>query len=327
MIGLLSLYKAKKYNVRLLISGALTMIFVGFLWLGPTVDFLSLLITGKNLTPIYIYGLLSYMWVAPAIFCAMYFGAELNFPKKKWYIVGFYTVLAIIFEFFLWFDTANVFNITLNNPGQDVIDARFKRTHINYYIIAFFLVSSFVFVVIPFIIKAIKSSGIIRKKFTFLATGYAIFVVAGTVDSLFAPGVVVFSGRLAMMSFPLWMYLGIREEPEKKDIAKKEVNIEGGLFRISRTRPEGLTEEEISISKEKKICLVCKGKVSRMVYICPECEAFYCDNCSQALVHLENACWVCNYPIDESKPVKPYKKGEEEELKIQEKKSEKIIGK
>ena len=33
-----------------------------------------------------------------------------------------------------------------------------------------------------------------------------------------------------MMSFPLWMYLGVREESEKKVLAKKEVKIEGGLF-------------------------------------------------------------------------------------------------
>ncbi len=154
----------------------------------------------------------------------------------------------------------------------------------------------------------------------FLAIGFAIFVVTGTFDSQFVPGVLLFSVRLGMMSFPLWMYLGIREEPEKNVKTKKEVRIEGGLFRISRTRREELTEEEISISKEKKICLVCKGRVSRTVYICPECEAFYCDNCSKALVNLENACWVCNYPIDETKPVKLYKKDEEEELIIQEKK-------
>ena len=327
LIGLLSLYEAKKYNVRLLRSAALTMIFVGFFWLAPTADFLSLLITGKNLTPIYIYGILSYMWVAPGTICAMYFGAELNFPKQKWYIVGFYVIIGLIFEFFLWFDTANVFNFTLNNPGQEIIDSSFKRTHINYYLVVLMLVSIAAFIVVPFTVKAVTSLGIIRKKFMFLAIGYAIFVITGIFESLFSPGVVLFSVRLTMMSFPLWMYLGVREEPEKKVVAKKEVKIEGGLFRISRTRPEELTEEEISISKEKKICLVCKGKVSRTVYVCPECDAFYCDNCSKALVNLENACWACNFPIDESKPVKPYKKDDKEGLKILEKKSDKIKGK
>ena len=30
----------------------------------------------------------------------------------------------------------------------------------------------------------------------------------------------------------------------------------------------------------------------------------------EALTNLENACWVCNAPFDESKPSKPYKKVE-----------------
>jgi hypothetical protein len=70
------------------------------------------------------------------------------------------------------------------------------------------------------------------------------------------------------------------------------------------TKPQRITEEEISISKEKKICLVCKGNLSRTMYICPDCYTFYCMKCSTTLITLENACWVCETPFDESKPVK-----------------------
>jgi len=72
------------------------------------------------------------------------------------------------------------------------------------------------------------------------------------------------------------------------------------------TKPQKLTEEEVSISKEKKICLVCKGELSRINYICPECKTFYCIKCSDALLNMENACWVCNTPFNESKPSKPF---------------------
>jgi len=61
--------------------------------------------------------------------------------------------------------------------------------------------------------------------------------------------------------------------------------------------------------------LVCKGKTLRTIYLCPECDALYCNKCSTALSNLENACWACNTPFDPSKPVKPYK-GVEEALKI-----------
>ena len=83
------------------------------------------------------------------------------------------------------------------------------------------------------------------------------------------------------------------------------------------TRPNRITEEEVIFHTEKKICLVCKKKISKFTYICPECEIFYCMNCGQALANLENVCWVCNTPIDESKPVKPFQ--EEERVKVEEK--------
>ncbi len=90
------------------------------------------------------------------------------------------------------------------------------------------------------------------------------------------------------------------------DASKEDQQKKGflGIF----TKPKQLTEEEISISKEKKICLVCKNEISRENYICPECKAFYCLKCSHALTNLENACWVCFTPFDESKPFKVPKK-------------------
>ncbi len=77
------------------------------------------------------------------------------------------------------------------------------------------------------------------------------------------------------------------------------------------TKPERLTEEEASISKEKKICLVCKGKVRKFdVFIC-DCGAFYCDKCVKALIELENQCWACGAALDESKRGRVPEKEEE----------------
>ncbi|MFX1329426.1 MAG: hypothetical protein ACFE91_14950 [Promethearchaeota archaeon] len=85
-----------------------------------------------------------------------------------------------------------------------------------------------------------------------------------------------------------------------------------GMF----SKPETISEEEITISKEKKICLVDKSKIEGLNFMCSGCGAFYCLKCSTALINLENACWVCNTPIDKSKPSKPYKK---EDIKIERK--------
>lgn len=72
-------------------------------------------------------------------------------------------------------------------------------------------------------------------------------------------------------------------------------------------KPATITIEEIQLYKEKGLCLVCKSKVTRLNYVCPKCYALYCLKCSRALTNLENSCWVCETPFDESKPMKKSK--------------------
>ena len=84
---------------------------------------------------------------------------------------------------------------------------------------------------------------------------------------------------------------------------------------LDLNKPEKITDEEIKFYKEQTICLVCKTTLKRKnVYLCPGCKVLYCLNCSDALSKLENACWVCNIPFDESKPIEIYET--EEEFKI-----------
>ena len=78
-----------------------------------------------------------------------------------------------------------------------------------------------------------------------------------------------------------------------------------------------VSEEKVAISKEKKICLVCRGEVFGFSYAC-KCGANYCENCARALTNLENMCWACDVPIDYSKPVKSFDK-EKEKVKVEEK--------
>lgn len=97
----------------------------------------------------------------------------------------------------------------------------------------------------------------------------------------------------------------------KRKITKKVFTEEKDFLKIF-TRPQRVTEEEVSISKEKKVCLVCKGKVSRYdIYICPECNSLYHHKCAKVLEDTENACWACETPFDETKPIKIIKEAEE----------------
>ena len=110
-----------------------------------------------------------------------------------------------------------------------------------------------------------------------------------------------------------WTIKNIKSEPvitgTTSDSERGLDNLLGGFVRIKK-----VTEEEVSISKEKKICLVCKGKVLGNAYICTGCETFYCMKCSEAISNLENACWACDEPIDKKKPSKPFRNEEKRHI-------------
>ena len=113
---------------------------------------------------------------------------------------------------------------------------------------------------------------------------------------------------LVFISFG-FLYLALKEESVKKPKPQKEVKIKDEIFRISKYRQEEISEEDVTISRERKICLVCKGKAIRFnIFVCSICETVYCQNCVHILCNLENACWVCSTPFDPSKPSKIYTK-------------------
>ncbi|MFX1452788.1 MAG: hypothetical protein ACFFCM_18270 [Promethearchaeota archaeon] len=314
IFGLFFFYKSRKLKLPLLSSAGLLLIFVALLWLGPTCDFFSVSLTGKNLDPILLYPILSYIWAGPAIICASYIFAELIIPKRKVMIITIYIILCIIFELYLFLDTRNSFIFNPYNQNEDLIDVRFALGSPAFILIGIIQLSTFIFGLV-YIYRGFQRTGILRKKYFYIGFAFILFVLIASFDTFFSPGLLLALVRVIMISNTWLMYYGLREEPEKieKAALKKEVEIKESLFRIAKG-PGQITEEEVSISKEKKICLVCKGKVSGFeTFLCPICETFYCHKCIRALVDQENMCWACNTPIDKSKPVKPFKK---EEIKI-----------
>ena len=49
--------------------------------------------------------------------------------------------------------------------------------------------------------------------------------------------------------------------------------------------------------KGARICLVCKGKISGNIYLCPKCQAFYCERCASILKENNDKCWSCDSEI------------------------------
>ena len=105
---------------------------------------------------------------------------------------------------------------------------------------------------------------------------------------------------------------------ERIELAQLDVQIERMLKNRDKLSVK-THEEQVTVHKDTKICLVCKGVISGFTFIC-DCDVVYCQNCAQALTNLENACWVCSAPIDATKPVKPY---EESEIGVSHKNPEK----
>lgn len=215
IFGGLSFYNAKKMGAKLLYYAGAMMIFIGLFWLGPFTEFFSVLLFEANLDPAMLYGILSYVWVAPAIIVAMYLGAELLVPDKKKIIIGVYGILGIIFDILIIFFNNESFDYPIGpggtgTPGQDLINGEFIRTFPTFWLVALFLISVLIFESIGFLIKARQATGELRKKFYYLSIGFTVFVVCGALDSILTIPLAIGFIRIIMASFALWMYLGLK---------------------------------------------------------------------------------------------------------------------
>ena len=157
--------------------------------------------------------------------------------------------------------------------------------------------------------------------FNKLAIRLAIFMVIGVVI-LFLALTLVFNLQLDELSIviilvsvallvlvTLYIIFSIFRRRERESEARKE-EMQDTIKMF--TRPINININDIKMYREKGLCLVCKNRISRLTYVCPDCESLYCYKCSTALTNLENMCWVCETPFDETKEVKMVKSSDEE---------------
>jgi tetratricopeptide (TPR) repeat protein len=113
----------------------------------------------------------------------------------------------------------------------------------------------------------------------------------------------------------LWEQLKDSEAPSSERFKLAEMGAQLERMHRNLVVATQIIEEKVTISKEKKICLVCKSEVFGFSYAC-KCGANYCENCARAVSDLENVCWICETQIDYSKPIKVFKE-EEERVKVE----------
>ena len=85
-----------------------------------------------------------------------------------------------------------------------------------------------------------------------------------------------------------------RVEPKKtkkyteKSLLKAEISEEKRL----------IMESEIDFEERKFSCIVHKGIIHSTVYMCPNCNTFYCLKCASALKKIGENCWYCDFEFD-----------------------------
>ena len=291
VLGLFFFYKSRKLKIKLLSYYCLAITLVTTGWLSIVIDFLSVLITSNSINKIlYVY----LMWIpTPLSGIIFYFiAAKFLMPNKKWY---FLVPITIFYIFQILSTLANPLGsvVFIEPPLTGFIHkAGLNPNTISSLIGLLSILLIMTYTGFGYLYKGFKSKDVIRKKFFYLGVSSLLLFSFGMLDSL-TSGIALVIVRIGAMSNFIFAYLGLRKEPER------------------RTKRIKVTDETITFHLERKICVVCKGDVSRVNYMCPKCNTLYCVSCSEALSNLENMCWVCDEIFDDSKPVRPQKAGVE----------------
>ena len=212
LFGLFFIYKAIRKKSRLLFMLGLVYFCAGLVYVGDTLDFITVLVTNANIAnPMIFIGLLNWVWFPGAVVPAMFIGAELIIPKRKWIVIIVYLILGILFEVFLF--TAPSAAITFEIPpvGTDLINDNLIFESIPSLIALVFLLSILLFLGVGFLSKGIKSSGDIKKKFYSLSAGAFIYTIGAVFDGLLEPGFYLIFIRAAMILSALLFYYGLKE--------------------------------------------------------------------------------------------------------------------
>lgn len=212
IFGLFFLYKSRKSGARILTFLGLVNILAGLMYLGVFTDFLVVLATENNLdNTTGLVGILSYIWFAPAMITALYIGAELLVPKKKWYLMFIILILSAIFEVFFLLDPMGTFNfVDPVIPGETLIDYNVNMGTPAGIIMAILLLTVLIVLGFGFLVKSIKSSGVLKKKLFLLSMGSMCFCVFGLLEGLTAPGLMVIFVRIGYLTSFWLMYFGLK---------------------------------------------------------------------------------------------------------------------
>lgn len=213
IFGSFFIYRSKKSEINILTFLGIVTVFAGLMYLGVFLDFLIVLITQSNIANTYgIVALLSYVWLAPAIIISIYIGTRLLYLEKKWYLLSIFIILGIIFNFIMFLDPFSAFDFSPPAiPGDALIDYNVNTFSVAGILMAIFLLTVMIILGFGFLIKSVKSSGVLRKKLFLISIGAFSFCIFGFIEGLTAPEIYVIIVRIGyLVSFWL-LYYGLKD--------------------------------------------------------------------------------------------------------------------
>jgi len=213
LFGLFFIYKSKKTGAKMLTILGLANLFAGLTFLGVFLDFFLVIFTNTNFDNSFgMVGIISYIWLAPAVVSAIYIGGELLIPKAKWYLFSVFIVLSIVFYIILFMDPFSAFNF--NPPsvlGDGLIDYNLNILSFAGMIMGLFLILIIILLGFGFLIKSFQSTGILKKKYFLLSMGALCFCIFGLLEGLVVPGFTVIFVRIGYLSSFWFMYYGLKD--------------------------------------------------------------------------------------------------------------------
>ncbi|MFX1278188.1 MAG: hypothetical protein ACFFA3_02155 [Promethearchaeota archaeon] len=214
IFGLFFIYRSRKSGAKLLSYLGLANMLAGLMFLGVFIDFLLVLITEHNIDNNGIVAILSYIWFAPVIITSMYIGALLLTPKIKLHIVIIFVIISIAFEIIIFIDPLTSFNFIPEpptSPDRLLIDYNVNLLTLAGILMGGLLLPVLIFLGFGFLIKGLKTSGVIRKNFLYLSAGSICFCIFGLLEGLTVPGFLVIIVRIGYLSSFWLMYLGLKD--------------------------------------------------------------------------------------------------------------------
>jgi len=265
IFGLYLIYKSRKTKIIILFNVGLFFIFFGLLYSVDLLDFLTILLTNKNLENVFgLVGILGLIWYAPAICCGISIGSILLIPNKKMYILSIYLFLAIICEFLLFVDPTNFSSfIPPTNPGENIVNNYLNIASVLGIILVVLYFSAIGFNGIGFLYKTIHSKKPLRKKFLLLTIGF-IFLFAFIASDIFSPhsktaSLIPIGNRLVALIGLVLIYYGLKPrklpKPPKPPKVKKlpsEEDIKLSSYMLGKSTSAPIQELETSSTANLK---------------------------------------------------------------------------